>query len=195
MSNPEHDPLDIFREFGLRIIPSPDFKKTLSGLACQLARLGDQPFTPFQIQTCQGIGRKGIRAHFNHLEALDVIRRLHPPRSGMTPHFTFTNTEFSMALQGVLRENPPTECKAPGTRINREPSPQESILTQLVGARIQQGWTQTDIGRILGIKQNTVSSIENGGDPKLSTLLAYIAALGGTINLTFPDQEAADFPE
>ncbi|MEE9318815.1 MAG: helix-turn-helix transcriptional regulator [Granulosicoccus sp.] len=50
--------------------------------------------------------------------------------------------------------------------------------------------TQSVIAERLDIGQHSVSRMENRGDIKLSTLRAYIEALGGQLNITatFPDQ-------
>jgi predicted transcriptional regulator len=65
---------------------------------------------------------------------------------------------------------------------------EELTLRQL---REQVNMTQSDIAERLEIGQDSVSRMENRGDIKLSTLQAYIEALGGklTISAELPNQE------
>lgn len=65
---------------------------------------------------------------------------------------------------------------------------EELTLRQL---REQVNMTQSDIAKRLEIGQDSVSRMENRGDIKLSTLQAYIEALGGklTISAELPNQE------
>lgn len=54
------------------------------------------------------------------------------------------------------------------------------------------GITQGSVAEALGADQARVSRIEKGGDMKLSTLMDYISAIGGTVELKvhFPSFEA-----
>jgi transcriptional regulator with XRE-family HTH domain len=54
--------------------------------------------------------------------------------------------------------------------------------------RREAGLTQEQVAEQLGVTQSWVSQIENQADVQLSTLVAYIAALGGQLRL------AASFP-
>ncbi len=54
--------------------------------------------------------------------------------------------------------------------------------------RCEAGLTQEQLAERLGVTQSWVSQIENQADVRLSTLAAYIAALGGQVRL------AASFP-
>ena len=50
--------------------------------------------------------------------------------------------------------------------------------------------TQVSMARRLGVKQVSISRLENRGDPRLSTLSKYIDAMGGRLHLIveFPEQ-------
>ena len=54
------------------------------------------------------------------------------------------------------------------------------------------GETQLDVAQILGTDQARVSRLEKGGDMRLSTLITYLTAIGGTLELRahFPSFEA-----
>lgn len=51
--------------------------------------------------------------------------------------------------------------------------------------------TQVAMARKLGVKQVSISRLENRSDPRLSTLEKYIDAMGGRLHLIveFPEQE------
>ncbi|MBW4968355.1 helix-turn-helix transcriptional regulator, partial [Pseudoalteromonas sp. CR1] len=51
------------------------------------------------------------------------------------------------------------------------------------------GVTQEKLAKSLDVAQENVSRLEDRNDPKLSTLAAYVKALGGTLELqaVFPD--------
>ena len=59
----------------------------------------------------------------------------------------------------------------------------------LAELRAQRGATQREVAERLGVTQANVSRIEHEEDVYLSTLRAYVAALGGEIeiNAVFPD--------
>lgn len=65
---------------------------------------------------------------------------------------------------------------------------EELTLRQL---REQVNMTQSAIAERLEIGQDSVSRMENRGDIKLSTLQAYVEALGGTLTISaeLPNQE------
>jgi DNA-binding XRE family transcriptional regulator len=48
--------------------------------------------------------------------------------------------------------------------------------------------TQVELAKRLGVRQDTVSRYENGGDLMVSTLARYVRAMGGTLSLV------AEFP-
>lgn len=59
------------------------------------------------------------------------------------------------------------------------------IIDALVGLRKQQGLTQIDMAKLMGVKQPTVSGFENEtSDPKLSTLQRYSSALDALLNIS-----------
>jgi len=49
--------------------------------------------------------------------------------------------------------------------------------------RRQAGLTQEQVAERLGVSQSWVSQMENQTDIQLSTIVAYVAALGGTLRL------------
>lgn len=55
----------------------------------------------------------------------------------------------------------------------------ESVMDALVAARKSAGLSQTEVARRMGIRQPTLSAMENEGpDPRLSTLFRYARAVG-----------------
>lgn len=53
-----------------------------------------------------------------------------------------------------------------------------SFIEELEGVRTQLGMTQADLAQAAGVSRMTVSRIEAGYDPRLSTLYELIRALG-----------------
>ncbi len=66
---------------------------------------------------------------------------------------------------------------------------------RLSDMRAQRGITQQRVADTLAVSQANVSRIEHEDDLYLSTLRAYVEALGGTldINARFPDGEVIKF--
>ncbi|GAB3271985.1 helix-turn-helix domain-containing protein [Kineosporia babensis] len=59
------------------------------------------------------------------------------------------------------------------------------LLDDLIRIREEQGLSQTDVGRLMGISPSSVSRIESGErDPHLSTLRRYAMAVGATVQHT-----------
>jgi transcriptional regulator with XRE-family HTH domain len=60
--------------------------------------------------------------------------------------------------------------------------------------RRQAGLTQEQLAARLGVTQSWVSQIENESDVRLSTLVAYVAAVGGQLHLsaTLPGGHTVD---
>jgi transcriptional regulator with XRE-family HTH domain len=54
----------------------------------------------------------------------------------------------------------------------------------LAELRRRRGRSQVEVARVLGISQSDVSKIERRADPRVSTVLRYVAALGGELQLT-----------
>lgn len=54
--------------------------------------------------------------------------------------------------------------------------------------------TQVDLAKILGINQSTLTRLERSGDCLVSSLVAYIEALGGELDLVvrFPGEEPVE---
>jgi len=69
---------------------------------------------------------------------------------------------------------PPCLCYA------RRVTPPRPDLASLRHAR---GFSQADVARDLKTAQADVSKLERRGDPRLSTLIRYVAALGGELEL------------
>lgn len=60
-----------------------------------------------------------------------------------------------------------------------------SLSQALRQARLERGLTQTDVARLVGMKQSTVSAIENHPDQaRLKTLFRILSALGLELDLT-----------
>lgn len=60
-----------------------------------------------------------------------------------------------------------------------------SLSQALRQARLERGLTQTDVARLVGMKQSTVSAIENHPDQaRLKTLFRVLSALGLELDLT-----------
>jgi DNA-binding XRE family transcriptional regulator len=53
-----------------------------------------------------------------------------------------------------------------------------SLIEELEGVRTQLGMTQADLAQAAGVNRMTVSRIEAGYDPRLSTVYELIRALG-----------------
>ncbi len=75
-------------------------------------------------------------------------------------------------------------------------APVQSRLTdlgvQLQNLRTERGITQLELANLLGVGQTALSHLEKRGDVKLSSVKAYVEALGGKLHLaaTFPDVSA-----
>ena len=65
------------------------------------------------------------------------------------------------------------------------------IQYQLDELRQARNITQHQLAEAVGVHQPNISRLENGDDPKLSTLRAYVEALGGRLELVaiFEDDE------
>ena len=87
--------------------------------------------------------------------------------------------------------------KLPAERRSRiEARAQELVAEEktLAELRKAQKLTQAKMARKLGIKQESVSNIENRADLLLSTLRNYVRAAGGELSLrvSFPDSPAIE---
>jgi predicted transcriptional regulator/DNA-binding XRE family transcriptional regulator len=67
-----------------------------------------------------------------------------------------------------------------------------SLGLRLQNARLLQNTTQSTLAKLLGISQTALSHMERRDDILLSTLIAYVEALGGQLHVaaTFADAEA-----
>lgn len=84
------------------------------------------------------------------------------------------------------------EAMPPARRKNIEQRFQESIAAMpLDDLRRAREMTQLQLGEVLGVHQSEVSKIENRADICVSTLIAYVQALGGRLEIraVFPDRE------
>lgn len=52
------------------------------------------------------------------------------------------------------------------------------LIDLLVSTRMKLGLSQEELAARMGIKQGTVSSFEQGNDPRISTFFRYARALG-----------------
>jgi len=68
----------------------------------------------------------------------------------------------------------------------------DSLGLRLQNVRLLQNTTQSTLAKLLGISQTALSHMERRDDILLSTLNAYVEALGGQLHVaaTFPDAEA-----
>lgn len=57
-------------------------------------------------------------------------------------------------------------------------------IASLVAARQRLGYTQTDVADVLGVSKARVSNLEQQSDLYVSTLLDYVKALGGRLEMT-----------
>lgn len=73
--------------------------------------------------------------------------------------------------------------ESPRERLARENMEADlKLLAALRRARDEQGLSQSDLGRLLGISQASVSAFEAESDPKLSTIRRYAFALNVSIS-------------
>ena len=87
------------------------------------------------------------------------------------------------------------EIRANPRRAARVEEYKRAIYDALALAELRQGRdvTQTDLAKVLGVSQTNVSRIEHESDLYVSTLRAYVEALGGELELraVFPERTAA----
>ncbi|MBL8179452.1 MAG: helix-turn-helix transcriptional regulator [Bryobacterales bacterium] len=84
------------------------------------------------------------------------------------------------------------EAMPPARRQKVEKRFQESIAAMPLDAlRKAREMTQLQLGQVLGVHQSEVSKIENRADICVSTLIEYVEALGGHLEIraVFPDRE------
>ena len=74
-------------------------------------------------------------------------------------------------------------------RVAQEELEEELRLYELRSALIRE--TQAALAEKLGVSQAAISKLENSGDPKISTLAAYIEALGGRLKISAEFDEGA----
>ncbi|GAC1325946.1 MAG: hypothetical protein NVSMB25_24930 [Thermoleophilaceae bacterium] len=80
-------------------------------------------------------------------------------------------------IRGELDETKVADERA---RAKQEISDFEATLADVRRAR---GFTQTQLGRALGVSQSEISQLERRNDLYLSTLASYVAAMGGKLAL------------
>lgn len=73
-------------------------------------------------------------------------------------------------------------------RTARRARMREEMLAAVSGAQLaeirrQLGLTQTELAETAGLSQARISQIENGGATSLDTLRAYVAGLGGHLDI------------
>jgi DNA-binding XRE family transcriptional regulator len=75
-----------------------------------------------------------------------------------------------------------------GERVARRARMREEMLAIVSGAQLaeirkQLGLTQTQLAEAAGLSQARISQIENGSATSLETLRAYVAGLGGHLDI------------
>ena len=75
-----------------------------------------------------------------------------------------------------------------GERVARRARMREEMLATVSGAQLaeirkQLGLTQTQLAEAAGLSQARISQIENGSATSLETLRAYVAGLGGHLDI------------
>jgi DNA-binding XRE family transcriptional regulator len=75
-----------------------------------------------------------------------------------------------------------------GERVARRARIREEMLATVSGAQLadirkQLGLTQTQLAEAAGLSQARISQIENGSATNLETLRAYVAGLGGHLDI------------
>lgn len=69
--------------------------------------------------------------------------------------------------------------------------PRYELISAIVGARREQGWTQTDLAQACGASQSAIARLESGDhDPKWSTATRACRALGLEITINAPTKLA-----
>jgi DNA-binding XRE family transcriptional regulator len=68
--------------------------------------------------------------------------------------------------------------------IERRRKEDDAEGESLAQARLRAGLTQTEVGHRMGISQSDVSKLERRRDARVSTLRAYVQALGGRLLLS-----------
>jgi transcriptional regulator with XRE-family HTH domain len=93
---------------------------------------------------------------------------------------------MAIPVDDILKRLPPEEQAAIAARA-RELIAEYLTLQDLRKAR---ELTQERLAELLGIKQENVSRLEKRSDLLLSTLMSYVAAMGGRLRLVaeFPDR-------
>jgi len=71
----------------------------------------------------------------------------------------------------------------PERRANLERHRAETLAYNLAELRRIRDVTRTELADALSVRQSSVSGIEHGDDPHLSTLRGYVEALGGRIEV------------
>lgn len=86
-------------------------------------------------------------------------------------------------LQKFLRR---VEAEKPEVRERREDLRElHHILDELVALRKACGMSQTDVAKVMGVKQPTISQFETeSSDPKISTLQRYARAVGTRLRVS-----------
>ena len=78
------------------------------------------------------------------------------------------------------------------TPERRDATARRLLINRLVAERHRQGITQVQMAAMLGTTQSNISQFEslgNGDQPRLTTLMRYARALGGTITFTITPEE------
>lgn len=100
---------------------------------------------------------------------------------------------MATTLDDVIKSLP-AERQAKIEHLTEELLEEVATLQEL---RKKRNLTQTDIAKLLGIKQENISRLERRNNIHLSTLKDYIHALGGKLHLVveFPNQELIEIKD
>ncbi len=67
--------------------------------------------------------------------------------------------------------------------MSRPPGEANGLGKIVQAARLERGWSQTELAREAGLSRPTVSRVERGGDPSMETTRRLAEALGLLITL------------
>ena len=79
-----------------------------------------------------------------------------------------------------------------GAKQSRERARRMQVELHLADIRQSLGLSQTEVAKMLDVKQPSIAKFEKGGDIKLSTLLAYLKALDCGIELLAVDRKTGE---
>jgi len=94
---------------------------------------------------------------------------------------------MAKTFDALVNRTTPKKIRARAKRRTRE------LLAELLLSELRQqaGRSQRELAKVLGIKQPSLSKLENQSDMQITTLRRIIEALGGALELRarFPDKD------